>query len=293
VYAELTGRNIGFVTETEQHSLRRAAVFVCGIGGMGGACLNSLARAGVMRFAVADPDTFERSNMNRQLFAFLSNVGRRKVDATSALLRDINPEIAIESHGGDCSEHLDKILVGYSIVVNGMDDIAAAIVLYRKARKHGATVVDAYPSPLPSVAVVRPGDPRPEERLAYPTVNRARENFTSELIRDCLRREIEYVMTHSSSAAHLDLDIAAEVLAGTRPRMSFAPPVIITGNLMALEVINLILGRRSGTDHRGYFFNPWTTRVERPRLAPIAWVRAFAVHRALGRLTAADRTRHV
>src|SRR4029078_8161096 len=44
-YAEMTRRNIGFVTEAEQAKLRAARVFVCGTGGMGGACLQSLVRA--------------------------------------------------------------------------------------------------------------------------------------------------------------------------------------------------------------------------------------------------------
>ena len=91
-------------------------------------------------------------------------------------------------------------------------------------------------------------------------------------------------MTHSSSSEHIDLGIAAEVVAGTRSRMSFAPMVITTGNLMCFEAINLILGWRSGTDHRGYFFNPWTARVERPRSPPVAWATRLVVRRFLKRM---------
>ena len=74
-YKTFSTRNIGFVTETEQTHLREGAVFVAGVGGMGGACLASLVRAGVGRIAIADIDRFEVSNLNRQVFANLDTLG--------------------------------------------------------------------------------------------------------------------------------------------------------------------------------------------------------------------------
>lgn len=277
-YADLTGRNIGFITEADQLRIRDAAVFVCGIGGMGGACVQSLVRAGVTRLAIADFDTFEASNLNRQVFAFLSDLGHPKVQATRRFLFDINPELDLAAFDADWVAHIDAILRKYPIVVNGMDDSPREVFLYRKAREYGATVIDAYTSPLPSVTVVRPPDPRPEERLAYPTVGKDWREMTPELQRQCLLREAEYVITHSSSARYLDLDIAVQVLAGKRPRMSFAPMVITTGNLMCFEVLNVILDR-PGTDYRGYFFNPWTGRTEHPGRALLAWPRALLARR--------------
>ena len=82
-YEEFISRNLGFVAATEQEQLRAGRIFVCGAGGMGGAALQSLVRAGVGHFAVADPDRFELSNLNRQVFATLETVGRRKVDVVA------------------------------------------------------------------------------------------------------------------------------------------------------------------------------------------------------------------
>lgn len=280
-YAALTQHNMGFVNEAEQEKIRDTAVFICGIGGMGGACLQSLVRAGVTRIAIADPDIFEVSNLNRQVFAFASTIGQRKLDATRAHLLDINPEIELETFEANWVDRIDDILTKYRIVVNGMDDIACGIQLYRKAREHGATVIDAYTSPLPSVTVVRPQDPRPEERLGYPTVGKAWKDLSPDIQRQCMLREVEYVLTHSTSARYLHLDMAAQVLGGTRSRMSFAPMVITTGNLMCFEVTNLALGRGSGTDYRGYFFNPWRARIERPRGPLSACIVSFFIRRLL------------
>ncbi|HUF69719.1 MAG TPA: ThiF family adenylyltransferase [Longimicrobiales bacterium] len=284
-YRAFTGRNIGFVSEAEQARIRDASVFVCGVGGMGGACVLSLVRAGVGRLTIADIDRFELSNLNRQVFAFGGTLGMPKVDVVRDSLLSINPALDIATYGAEWLDELDVILPQAPVVINGMDDVHAGVLLYRKARQHGATVIDAYASPLPSVTVVRPDDPRPEERLRYPTVGRPASEIDAVDADLCLRREIEYVMTHSSSRHHIDMDAAAEVLAGTRKRMSFAPMVITAGNFMAFEAINVILDRRCGTDCRGYFFNPSTAEVERPLRPPLAWIAAFFVRRFLDRMS--------
>jgi hypothetical protein len=95
--------------------------------------------------------------------------------------------------------------------------------------------------------------------------------------------EVEYVLVHSSTASTLTLAIAGEILAGTRPRISFAPMVITTGNLMAHEVVGTLCGRASSTDYRGWFFNPHVGRIERPRAAFVAVMRRAMVRRWLRR----------
>lgn len=283
-YDIFVGRNAGFVTAEEQARLRTASVFVCGVGGMGGAAVQSLTRAGVGHLAIADMDHFEISNLNRQVFATLDTVGISKTEATATAVSKINPEARVSIHGADWVDQLDAILAAHKVVINGMDDLTAGIRLYRKAREHGATVIDAYTSPLPSVTVVRPKDPRPEERLGFPTRGVDWRAFTPSQLDQCKLAEAIHVMVHSSSAKHIDLTVAAEMLAGTRPRPSFAPMVIATGTLMAFEALKLLLDRPSGVDYRGVFLNPWTMHTERPRSAPVAWLLTRAARRYIARL---------
>ena len=282
-YEEMTGRNIGFVSAGEQRALRDGRVFICGVGGMGGAAAMALARAGVGSLVIADFDVFETSNLNRQVFAFEETLGREKTHVTRERITAINPELRVTVLGRDWPSRLDEIRGRCRVVINGMDDVVAGIRLYRAARDRGATVIDAYTSPLPSVTVVRPEDPRPEERLGFPTVGVALESITNDMRDECLRREIEYVLVHSSSADHIDLGVAAEVIAGRRSRMSFAPMVVTTGCLMAFEAIALLLGRSTKTDFRGWFFNPRGASVERPRPLPAAWMRRRLVRRFMSR----------
>lgn len=286
-YARFTTRNIGFVTEAEQQRLRDATVFVCGVGGMGGAAFMALVRAGIGRFVIADIDVFEVSNLNRQVFANAATIGASKAESAAAAARAINPEIAIEVLGAEWVDRLPEIAARIPIIVNGMDDIPAGIHLYRTAKQAGATVIDAYMSPLPSVTVVRPTDPRPEERLGYPTKDKAWRDIGEADRRAAMLAEIEHVMLHSSSRHHVDLAIAAEVAAGRRSRMSFAPMVITTGMLMAYEVIALVLDKPTGTDCRGWFFNPHGPKVERPLPAFVAALLRPVVRRTLRRMVGA------
>ena len=263
-YEVRTSRNEGFVDRHEQAVLRTSSIFVCGVGGMGGAAVASLARAGVGRLGIADFDTFEASNLNRQLFASTRTLGRSKTEAVREELLTIDPELRVERYGADWTDRLAEILTAHDIVVNGMDDPRAALALYRAARRHRVTVVDAFVSPHPSVAVVRPDDPRPEEWLRFPTVGVDLEAVTDEMLGRALLRELGYVASVSGGIGRLAPELVAEVLRGTRPRPSFAPVVLIAGNLMALEAIGVLVGREGGADHRGYFLDPWTGSIERP-----------------------------
>jgi hypothetical protein len=282
-YSEFTTRNIGFVSADEQETLRRACIFVAGTG----AALMGLARAGVGKLIVADIDTFEISNLNRQLFAFTDTVGDVKAEAAAEAMRRINPELDIEVLGREWPDAIERIASRAGVLVNGTDDLAASLLLYRTARSRGLPVIDAYASPLPSVYVTRPGDAMPEERLGYPTIGTAWNAVTKDQREAAFQCEIMHVLMHSSSRHHIDLAAAAEVAAGRRSRMSFAPMVISTGMLMAYEAIALLLNKRTGTDNRGWFLNPYKPAVERPRPALVAAIMRPLVRRFLASMMAA------
>ncbi|MDB5586720.1 MAG: thiamine biosynthesis protein ThiF [Devosia sp.] len=263
-YADFTNRNLGFVDAAGQEKLRNATVFVCGTGGMGGAAVLALARAGVGKLILADIDTFEIGNMNRQVFAFMDTVGQHKAEATAGIVKTINPDIETMVYKDEWPDHVGESVATSAVTINGTDDLAASLLLYRTARAAGKAVIDAYASSLPSVYVTRPGDPMPEERLGYPTIGTAWNALTTEQRSAAFMAEIEHVMVHSSARKYIDMELAGEMAAGKRKRMSFAPMVITTGMLMAYETIAIILGQTTKTDYRGWFFNPYEGKVERP-----------------------------
>jgi hypothetical protein len=122
--------------------------------------------------------------------------------------------------------------------------------------------------------------------MGYPTLGTAWDAITQDQRDQALLCELEHVVLHSSARHHIDLDLAGDVAAGRRSRMSFAPMVITTGMLMAYEVANGVLQRRHGADCRGWFLNPYSGRVERPRNALATALMRPLVRRFLRRMTA-------
>jgi len=283
-YSEFTTRNLGFVDEAEQLKLKNSTVFIPGVGGMGGTALVTLARIGIENFIIADMDTFEISNLNRQIFSKISTIGKEKALVAKKELLDINPNIKIEVMGQEWVGHLDEILQKVDVVINGCDDVKSTIMLMRKAREHRKTVIDAFASVLPSVYVVKPESPRPEETFCYPTRNLSFEQITPEIEKRCASQEIEYVLINSSSARHVHIKYAAEMISGKRKRISFAPMVWTTSMLMTYEAVKVVLNKKTQGDHRGIFLNPWTLRFEKPLPSFISFFKKILVKLFMNKL---------
>ncbi len=124
-YEQAFSRNIGWVTPAEQQQLRGKRIAIAGGGGVGGVHLLTLARLGVTRFHIADFDTFDVPNFNRQVGAMMSTVGQPKADVLARMARDINPEIDIRIFPeGVHKDNLDEFLGGVDLYVDALDFFA-------------------------------------------------------------------------------------------------------------------------------------------------------------------------
>lgn len=124
-YQVAFSRNIGWVTEAEQASLRTKRVAIAGMGGVGGFHLLTLARLGVEKFNIADLDIFELANFNRQAGASLDAVGRHKAEVLAEMALQINPrcEIEIFPDGVD-ADNQARFFQGVDLYVDGLDFFA-------------------------------------------------------------------------------------------------------------------------------------------------------------------------
>jgi molybdopterin/thiamine biosynthesis adenylyltransferase len=124
-YATAFSRNIGWVTEAEQHVLKTKRIAIAGMGGVGGFHLLTLARLGVGKFQIADLDTFELANINRQAGASMATLGRSKVDVLAEMARDINPEVNIQIFPlGVNAQNLPEFFREADLYVDGLDFFA-------------------------------------------------------------------------------------------------------------------------------------------------------------------------
>ena len=127
-YAAAFSRNIGWVTRQEQDQLRNKRVAIAGLGGVGGVHLLTLCRLGIGQFHLADFDTFDIANFNRQAGAALSTLGQNKLDVMTRQARDINPDLDVSGFSeGVTSENLDAFLDGVDLYIDGLDFFAFEI----------------------------------------------------------------------------------------------------------------------------------------------------------------------
>jgi molybdopterin/thiamine biosynthesis adenylyltransferase len=139
-YEQAFSRNIGWLSEAEQQTLRGKRIAIAGLGGVGGAHLLTLTRLGIGAFHIADFDTFDLPNFNRQAGAMMSSVGRRKTEVLAGVARDINPGVQIDVfEEGVTERNLEAFLDRVDLYVDGLDFYAFAarkIVFSACARKN-------------------------------------------------------------------------------------------------------------------------------------------------------------
>ena len=121
-YATAFSRNIGWLTPQEQDSFRLKRVAIAGLGGVGGNHLLTLTRLGIAAFTIADFDTFDHANFNRQAGASLSTIGHRKTDVLKSQALDINPELDLKvlDQGVD-ENNINEFLTDVDLYVDGLD----------------------------------------------------------------------------------------------------------------------------------------------------------------------------
>ena len=147
-YDAAFSRNIGWVTQNEQVTLKKARVAIAGLGGVGGAHLLTLARLGVSNFSISDFDDFDVHNLNRQAGAFMPFMGRAKIDTLAQLARDINPEIDIRPFPqGVKPDNVNEFLRDVDVYVDGLDFFAlpARRMVFAKCREKGIPALTAAP----------------------------------------------------------------------------------------------------------------------------------------------------
>ena len=122
---------------------KRVAIF--GIGGVGGYVCEALVRSGVGHFDLIDNDTVSLTNINRQIIATHSTVGRQKVEVMKERMLDINPDADITIH--QCfflPENADEFdFNSYDYVVDAVDTVTAKIEIIMKCKELGVPVISA------------------------------------------------------------------------------------------------------------------------------------------------------
>lgn len=125
--------------------LRQCRVAVFGIGGVGGYAVEALARSGVGTLDLIDDDKICLTNLNRQIFATRSTVGKEKVAAAKARIQDICPEITVHTHSCffmlDTADQFD--FHDFDYVIDAIDTVTGKLEIILRAKAAGVPVISA------------------------------------------------------------------------------------------------------------------------------------------------------
>ncbi len=125
--------------------LKNSRVAVFGIGGVGGYAVEALARSGVGALDLIDDDVVSESNINRQIIALHSTVGRPKVEVAAARVKDINPECSVCTHKAfympETAGEFD--FSQYDYIVDAIDTVSGKIGLVMQAMNAGVPIISS------------------------------------------------------------------------------------------------------------------------------------------------------
>ncbi len=139
---ERTGLLLG---EEAVEKLNKSRVIIFGVGGVGGYVAEALVRTGIGYFTLVDKDTVSESNINRQIIALHSTVGRDKVDVLKERMLDINPYVQVDARKcfflPENAQEFD--FSQYDYVVDAVDTVTAKLQIIVQAKEAGVPVISA------------------------------------------------------------------------------------------------------------------------------------------------------
>ena len=142
---ERFSRTALMIGEEAVEKLRSSRVAIFGVGGVGSFAAEAIARMGVGSITLVDNDTVAPSNLNRQLIALHSTLGRNKVDVAKERILDINPDANVDARAMFyLPENADEIdISNFDCIVDAIDTVSAKIEIIVRADRAGVPVVSS------------------------------------------------------------------------------------------------------------------------------------------------------
>ncbi len=153
-------RNFNTLSPGDQSCLGRSHVAVIGLGGLGGGVSEMLARIGVGTLTLIDGDSFDVTNLNRQLLSREDLLGQSKAEAARDRINSVNSSITVNHHHTFVRhDNIKELIQGADLVVDCLDTIDARFLLQNAASQNNIPLVSgAIAGVTGQVTVIFPGD---------------------------------------------------------------------------------------------------------------------------------------
>lgn len=125
--------------------IKNLSILVLGVGGVGGYVAESLVRCGVENITIVDPDIVDITNINRQIIALHSNIGKKKVDVLENRILDINPNCHVEKFDLFYSELNKDVIFNkkYDYIIDACDTIKSKELIIRESIKRNINIISS------------------------------------------------------------------------------------------------------------------------------------------------------
>ena len=156
-------RNLQAVSLGEQAKLLRSRVTLVGLGGLGGILLDMLLRLGVGVITAVDGESFEETNLNRQLLSSLETLHSSKTEAAMAHREKVNPSVELEVHSAMVhGQGFAPLVADRNLVIDALGGLMDRTGLQQAAAGAGVTLISGAVAGWTGwIAAIRPGDPGP------------------------------------------------------------------------------------------------------------------------------------
>lgn len=139
-------RTVSLIGEQAFDRLAQSRVIVVGLGGVGGAAAEVLARSGVGALTLVDGDAFEPTNLNRQILCTVADVGKNKAEVAAARVHGVNPKASVTVVSEFVTaDNIDGILGDgrFDYCIDAIDDLKNKILLITACKRAGIPVISA------------------------------------------------------------------------------------------------------------------------------------------------------
>ena len=221
-------------SKENMEKLYNSKVIVFGVGGVGGHLTEALARSGVGHITIVDFDDVEITNINRQLVALHSTIGKSKVEVLKARLLDINPDIKVEAiKKFYLPENEDEFdLSKYDYVIDAVDNMSAKISLVLRANSQDVPIISAMGA----------GNKIDPTKLEVSDIYKTSVDPLAKILRHELKKRgitrLKVVYSKEEPIKVNEYDEKKRAITGST---SFVPPAM--GLVIASEVIKDLLNR--------------------------------------------------
>lgn len=251
-YQEFFKRNIGFITPNQQKKIKTLSIGIAGAGGDGGLLAERLVRFGIGKIVMAEPDKFDKSNINRQYACNIKSINKNKAEVIAKELQLINPNL--------------KVVI-FNEGINGKN--------VKEFVSQSDVIIDEIEYSIPSISVGLAQEARRQNKYVFMGANIGwgasifcfspkGMTFEKYFRYDPKTDTIDPIRYVNKIPRYFDKKLLAKVLGGKIPMPGLSSSVGLVASFVSSQVINFaITGKPKAVAPRFWFVDSWEMKIEK------------------------------